>query len=455
VFSSYFTIATRLTPSVYSANLVLNFSFGNIVGTLKMPRIMMAGRRPGLLLSLVLLGAIAASGANASSEAIVHDFDGNLEGWHSVSGLIKVGTSLYGMTEYGGTHNAGTVFMMTQGGVETVLHDFAYGGTDGTYPAGGLVYFNGVLYGTTTQGGTGGCMDGFGNVIGCGTVFQVAIPSGAESVLWSFQGGSDGQAPLRGLLENNGVLYGTTVAGGSSACVTTYASCGIAFSLTTGGVETVLHAFQGHPDGANPAGTLIAVGQNLYGTTAEGGDAQCTDLPRGCGTIFRLKPPTPQNPQWVEHTLYRFHGGSDGANPVAALVHVNGVFYGTTEYGGSAHAGTAFSFAQSVENVLYSFQGGSDGTFPITSLTNIGGTLYGVTLAGGTYLQGSCGWSVFHGCGTIYHLIPGGIQTDYAFQESGDVVTPQAETLLKIGGNLYGTTIGGGGGFGGVYRFTP
>lgn len=68
--------------------------------------------------------------------------------------------------------------------------------------------------------------------------------------------------------------------------------------------------------------------------------------------------------------LYNFGGGStDGANPYAGLINVNGTLYGTT-FDGGAHgygtypAGTVFSVTRSgAEKVLYSFGSSSAGAF--------------------------------------------------------------------------------------------
>jgi len=67
-----------------------------------------------------------------------------------------------------------------------VLFKFGYShGTHGTHPVAPLLDVNGTLYGTTAQGGASGD----------GTVFSISV-SGAETVLHSFSGGSDGVTPL-------------------------------------------------------------------------------------------------------------------------------------------------------------------------------------------------------------------------------------------------------------------
>ena len=72
--------------------------------------------------------------------------------------------------------------------IETILYAFQ-GGNDGAGPGGALVMdASGAIYGTTGLGGDGTCYNG------CGTVFKLT-PSGSaytESILYSFQGGSDG-----------------------------------------------------------------------------------------------------------------------------------------------------------------------------------------------------------------------------------------------------------------------
>ncbi len=101
-----------------------------------------------------------------------------------------------------------------------------------------------------------------GGAFGLGTVYKLT-PSGTETVLHSFAGGSDGATPFGGvILDSKGNLYGTTTDGGSS-------SAGIVFKVSASGTETVLYTFAGGPDGANPtAGLVRDQAGNLFGTTA-------------------------------------------------------------------------------------------------------------------------------------------------------------------------------------------
>jgi uncharacterized repeat protein (TIGR03803 family) len=218
-------------------------------------------------------------------------------------------------------------------GAEKVLYAFA-GGSDGAYPLAGLINVDGTLYGTTERGGGAGC----GGAKGCGTVFSVSPTTGAETVLCSFAGGSDGAYPLAGLINVDGTLYGTTERGGRGC---RGSGCGTVFSVSLkNGAVTVLYSFAGGSDGAYPHGGLInARGKVygttlLYGTTERGGGTGCDN---GCGTVYTVNPKT-----GAEIVLYAFAGGSDGAYPLGGIIKVlDGatLLYGTTERGGGKSCG--------------------------------------------------------------------------------------------------------------------
>jgi uncharacterized repeat protein (TIGR03803 family) len=262
------------------------------------------------------------------TETVLHAFTG-ADGANPYAGVIrdKAG-NLYGTTWEGGAcdeqYGCGTAFKLSTDGIETVLYEFT-DGNDGGYPFGGLIKDKeGNLFGTTESGGSGtGCPGS----VGCGTVFKLAR-NGAETVLYAFNGGSDGLEPLAGLImDKAGNLFGTTAYGGGTGCGG--AGCGTVFKLAPNGAESVLHAFVGS-DGANPfAGLIMDEKGNLYGTTYSGGAA-------GDGTVFKLKPDGTE-------TVLHFFAGWDGAVPGAALLmDKKGNLYGTTEYGGTNDVGIVF-----------------------------------------------------------------------------------------------------------------
>src|SRR6185503_4999352 len=96
---------------------------------------------------------------------------------------------------------------------------------------------------------------------------------------------------------------------------------------------TTLHSFTG-PDGANPVGLLQGRDGIFYGTTEFGG----TGAGKGNGTILKMLP------DGTLTTLHSFAGDDDGRWPEAGLVQgPDGTLYGTTTWGGLLDLGTMFA----------------------------------------------------------------------------------------------------------------
>lgn len=352
------------------------------------------------------------------------------DGAYPLASLIKVNGVLYGTTAYGGSYGSGshvgygTVFSISTIGAENVLYSFS-GGTDGAAPAGGLIYVKDRLCGTASAGGA----------YGLGTVFCVKMTGKSFRVLHAFRGGgTDGADPMAGLLEIRGRLYGTTAEGGAYGG-SNY-SGGTVFSVNVAtGNERVLHSFGGSADGAYPVAGLIDVNGTLYGTTEEGGQ-------NGAGTVFGM------STAGKETTLYSFNGSLPAArNPIASLTMMNGMLYGTTYGGGSADWGAVFRLRLdgTDERVLHSFNNdGSDGIRPYAGLIAVRGVLFGTTYNGGTACRGSRGSGI--GCGTIFRVKTNGNERVlHSFGENykNDGLYPAA-SLININGTLYGTTVKGG-----------
>ena len=116
--------------------------------------------------------------------------------------------NLYGMTSAGGTNNVGTFFKygLTSQTV-TVLHSFAQG--DGTYPWGNVIQAtDGNFYGITQQGGSGNA----------GTIFEFDLTTQALVVLHAFTGSpGDGADSTGSLIQaSDGNFYGLTLKGGAN-----------------------------------------------------------------------------------------------------------------------------------------------------------------------------------------------------------------------------------------------
>ena len=229
------------------------------------------------------------------------------------------------------------------------------GGVSGEKPLAGVASDGGSLFGTTEYAGDGNC-----GVNGCGTVYELT-PSTSQGGAWTEatihtfgEMPGDGISPLAAVtLGPAGVLYGTTAYGGSGACDSGF-GCGTVFQLTppatAGGswTESVLYSFTAiNGDGSYPAASLV-IGKDgvLYGTTEYGGSGAACGA-SGCGTVFKLTPPSAPGGAWTETVLHDFTDASgDGANPVAPLVlSSTGVLYGTTSAGGTAGKGTIFAIA--------------------------------------------------------------------------------------------------------------
>jgi len=264
------------------------------------------------------------------------------------------------------------------------------------------------------------------------------LPAGAAAkVIHAFRGGDDGENPYAGLIADDaGDLYGTTDGGGQSGC------CGTVFKLTNDRTESVLYAFKGGSDGSDPDGALMLdASGNLYGTTLFGGGGTgCDNGSNGCGTVFKLAP------DGTETVLHAFQGGSDGWQPGSNIVmDQSGDLYGTTGAGGtgcgSQGCGTVFEVQPNGTKItLHQFQDGADGAIPTGPLiVDSAGNLYGTTLGGG-------GCSLYQGgCGTVFELTQGGQESIlYAFQGGTDGLGPLGGVIMDGAGNLYGTTGAGG-----------
>ena len=142
------------------------------------------------LTSLVWLAGVP-PGIAETNFAVLHAFRGGQDGSAPFSTLIedKAG-NLFGTTSGIDSKGMGTIFKLAPDGTETVLHSFRGYPRDGEEPTAGLVMDkDGNLYGTTDWGGK----------FGLGAVYEYSS-KGIARVLYSFQGGADGQQPTSGLL---------------------------------------------------------------------------------------------------------------------------------------------------------------------------------------------------------------------------------------------------------------
>jgi uncharacterized repeat protein (TIGR03803 family) len=340
---------------------------------------------------------------------------------------------------------------------EKVLYSFT-GGNDGGRPAADLAFDKaGNLYGTTVTGGTSANCTG-----GCGAVFKLTLNSNGkwtETVLYSFQAGSDGKNPYGGVaIDSKGNLWGTTVAGGTGG-ICAGDGCGTVFKLTRSGkswTEGIVYNFQGGKDGWGPGGGLVFDSQgNLYGTTADGGSANgCNG--QGCGTVYQLS--TVKGGQLKETVIHRFTDGKDGSRGSLGLLLLDkaGNLYGAAELGGAHAAGTVFKLALGSGgkwkiSTLDAFKGMPHPGFPYGGvISDASGSLYGTTYFGGK-----------NGLGSVFKLTNSNgkwMESQlYSFKGGTDGSSPTTTLAFDATGNLYGTTSAGGDSNddGVVFKLTP
>jgi uncharacterized repeat protein (TIGR03803 family) len=403
---------------------------------------------------------------------VLYNFTGRPDGANPQAGVIRDSAgNLYGTTLGGGAWNAGTVYQLDTAGHERVLYGFV-SGRDGAGPDASVIRDpEGNLYGTTYGGGAADA----------GVVYKLDA-TGHETVLYAFTGGLDGASPHSGVIRDSaGNLYGTTPWGGNTDVMGT---AGLVYKLDPTGHQTVLYFFTGGTDGggadgANPyAGVIRDSEGNLYGTTMDGGTAHN-------GVIYKL------DPAGQETVLYTFTGGADGGQTYTGVIRDSeGNLYGTTQSGtgnlgviykldpagqftilytftGSnaacsgvtrdsqgnlygvacstaSAAGTGVVYkldAAGLLTLLYSFTGGSDGGNPRAGvIRDAAGNLYGTTSSGGAA-----------NAGVVYKLEATGNYTVlHSFTGGADGGSPFAGVILGPAGNLYGTTWSGGKRGGGV-----
>jgi uncharacterized repeat protein (TIGR03803 family) len=396
---------------------------------------------------LCALTVTLAQPAEAQTFAVAHTFTGGGDGFQPEAGLaMDAGGNLYGTTKYGAA-GYGTVYKLSHHGTAWILsnlHEFAVG-FDGAGPEAPVVFGpDGSLYGSTVYGGgtseicTGGCGILF-NLQPSASAPRSVSPQWNENTFHHFLGTPDGANPTFGNLvfDSSGTIYGTSPFGGQmQGC--NQGGCGTVFKAARSGgswTESVVYAFTGERDGAQPYGNITFDSNgSLYSTTHQGG---VDDL----GTVFQL---TPTQTGWVKTTVHDFTGGSDGSLPYAGLISDSaGNLYGTTSAGGSSNAGVVFELTRNGSGwdfrVLHTFIGCST-CGPIAPLAvDATGNLYGTTLATGG-----------PGDGVVFELSPseGGWIYSILHQFTGgsDGAFPVAPVLIDGSGNLYGTAMLGGDG---------
>ena len=358
------------------------------------------------------MGTVFSIKSNGTSFSIIKGFAdwGNTQNGDLYRNSDK---NFYGMSHWGGTYNAGTIFKITSAGAITLLRSLDYA-NDGAYPDGELIKGNdGNLWGMTGSGG----------VNTYGTIFKITT-SGVFTVVYSFDY-THGANPLGHLvLSGDGNYYGATRSGGTSGY-------GTIFKMTSAGTLTVLHSINGTTDGGNCYGSITeGTDGNLYGITYQGGT-------HGYGTIFKM------NKTGSSFTVLRsLDRAADGAYSKSDLIQAaDGNFYSMTNSGGTNGAGTIFKITPTGTFTVLRNLSSADGQNPLGNLfQNTDGFLYGMAPYGGT-----------HGDGTFFKISTAGAFTLlYSLTSGTDGSEPNGGVIKSTDGNFYGLTSYGGSNFGGT-----
>lgn len=355
------------------------------------------------------------------------DFETATSGSDPRGSLIQANDGkLYGMTNLGGNFNNGVLFSYD---IHNATFDKEFdfiGESTGYYPESSLIQANNdKLYGMTSLGGANNK----------GVIFEFDIATNLLSTKFEFNGIVNGSIPYGSLtLGANGLLYGMTIAGGTS-------DYGVLFEFNTEtSVFTKKFEFDGALHGSIPQGSLVYASNGyLYGMTKTGGsDSQ--------GVLFKFDP--------VLNTctnLLNFDGSDKGRNPVGSLIQANsGKLYGMTRVGGLTNNGVLFNFATDTETYtkLIDFTTTPNGSYPLGMLMNAAnGMLYGLTYSGGT-----------GNLGVIFEYNPAtDIYTKkFDFEISSNGSNPAASFVQLSNGLLYGTTAyGGANGVGVLFEYDP
>ncbi|MCG3149725.1 MAG: hypothetical protein PCFJNLEI_03190 [Verrucomicrobiae bacterium] len=289
----------------------------------------------------VLYGMTALGGSNGfgtvwrmntdgSAFQVLHHFGSSLDGYQPVGGLVKDGSTLYGLTSNGGSNSAiGVLFKIdTSGSGYQILRHFDVANSGLLTPYGTPLLAGGRLYGMTRLGGTGSQ----------GGIWAVDADGSNYQVLHNFTGTStDGSQPNGSLIIDGTTLYGMAQNGGAN-------NAGIIFQIQSNGTGfQIMHNFA-LTEAHFPQGDLIRDGTTLYGFT-KGGVTNIFSSNLGGGAIIRINTDGSNYKQ-----LYTFLfpiTDPDGQWPWGTPLKIGTKLFGITQLGGTLlgnNQGTVFAF---------------------------------------------------------------------------------------------------------------
>jgi uncharacterized repeat protein (TIGR03803 family) len=206
------------------------------------------------------------------------------------------------------------------------------------------------------------------------------------------------------------------------------------FTTRASAIELAAQPVYSFTNGSPKSPLLLASNGLFYGTTQYGGS-------NGWGNIFSM------TESGAVADLYDLKY-TDGIYPTAQLAQgPNGKLYGVTAAGSSNNYGSVFMVSTNgAFTPLYAFMGQNDGGSPYGSLTlATNGKLYGTTYSGGS-----------NNVGAIFTInAAGAFASLYSFSNGVDGSNPQAGLTLASNGDLYGAARSRASGYGTLFRITP
>ncbi len=265
----------------------------------------------------------------------------------------------------------------------------------------------------------------------CGVIFKIMPDGSGYSKLLDFDstGRSSGSYPTGSLITIGNFIYGMTGHGGSC-------NRGIIFKIKNDGTGySKIYDFSGKENGSSPMGSLIWDGTFLYGMTEYGGLYNC-------GIIFKIKPDGTGYAKLLDFT-----GTENGSNPKGDLLFDGTFLYGMTAMGGTNNLGVIFKIMPNGTGYskLLTFSKSPNGNTPFGSLISDGKFLYGMTSFGGTENNG-----------TIFKIKPDGSGylklLDFAGYRNGGL---PFGSLVSDGTSLYGMAGQGNRDMGIIFKIQP
>lgn len=310
--------------------------------------------------------------------------------------------SLWGITQYGGLYNGGTVFSYDiQSGTFTKHYDYRSESEGESTLQGSLIHgADGRLYFHSGTRGQTSYFGGLYEVTRDGVVNyvdEIALHDGNKTIASDYR------------------LYSTVNSHMTSGVIDWY-------DINSRKRDN-LYVLRGSARGIDPGSELVELDGYLYGRASEGGL-------NGRGLLYRFRPDGSSY-----EVFHYFDNNLTGSQPTGDLVMANdGYFYGTTRYGGTFNNGTIFKIKPDGTGFLKLFDlTGNNGYLPEGGVIVDGTTLYGTTPFGGA-----------HGHGTVFRINTNGTGFTILHHFSRTDGETPLRRLTLVNNTLYGLATGGG-----------